>query len=96
MVNPKFVDDVAKRLQDAIPPSIQQMSEDLQQNFHSILQSAFAKLDLVNREEFDAQAQVLQRTRRKLEVLEKEIETLEAQILKGSTTKKSTKKKDKD
>lgn len=92
MVNPKFVDDVAKRLHDAIPSSIQHMSEDLQKNFHSILQSAFAKLDLVTREEFDAQSRVLQRTRRKLEALEKEIEALEKQVLKKS--KKPAKKKD--
>ena len=40
---------------------------------HIVLQSALAKVDLVTREEFDAQAAVLLRTRQKLEELEKEL-----------------------
>ncbi|ACE84539.1 accessory factor UbiK family protein [Cellvibrio japonicus] len=44
---------------------------------HIALQSALAKLDLVTREEFDAQAAVLQRTRQKLELLEAQLATLQ-------------------
>ena len=77
MFDPKFFDDIAKRLYDAIPESIRHAPKDLEKNFRSILQTAFANLDLVTREEFDAQVRVLQRTRSKVEILEKQISTLE-------------------
>ena len=41
------------------------------------LQNTFSKLDLVTREEFDAQKGVLQRTREKLETLEEQVKTME-------------------
>lgn len=44
---------------------------------HIALQAALARLDLVTREEFDAQAAVLQRTRQKLEQLEQQLAALE-------------------
>lgn len=76
MIDPRFVDDLAQRLRDAIPPGMEQFREDLEQNFRNVLQGAFAKLDMVTREEFDVQRVVLQRTREKLERLEKELEKL--------------------
>lgn len=48
----------------------------IDRNAKSLLQSALGKLDVVSREEFDAQTAVLQRTRQRLEVLEQQIETL--------------------
>jgi BMFP domain-containing protein YqiC len=50
----------------------------MQQQIKTVLQSSFAKLDLVTREEFDAQAAVLQRTREKLEQLEAMVAELES------------------
>jgi BMFP domain-containing protein YqiC len=47
-----------------------------------VLQSTFAKLDLVTREEFDVQASVLARTRAKVEALEKQVAELEQKLLK--------------
>ena len=76
MMDPRFVDDLARRLRDAIPPGMEQFREDLEKNFRSVLQGAFGKLDMVTREEFDVQRAVLQRTREKLEHLEKELEKL--------------------
>jgi len=84
MLDAKFFDDVAKRLSDAVPPGIKHIQEDLQKNFHAILQAAFAKLDLVTREEFDVQAGVLARTRAKLEKLEKRLTELETPATKPS------------
>lgn len=46
-----------------------------------VLQSALSRMDLVTREEFDAQAAVLQRTRAKVEALEARLEALEAQLV---------------
>lgn len=86
MLDSTFFDDIAKRLANLIPPGAQTLKTDLQQNFRSILQSAFAKLDLVTREEFDAQAGVLGRTRAKLDKLEAQVAELEKQHLQQSGT----------
>ena len=50
---------------------------DINDNIHALLQGMFAKLDLISREEFDVQTQVLKRTREKVEALEAKIESLE-------------------
>jgi len=52
---------------------------DVQKNMKAMLSSTFSQLDLVTREEFDIQAEVLQRTREKLAALEARIAALEAQ-----------------
>ena len=49
---------------------------DIEENINALLQSTFTKLDLISREEFDVQTQVLKRTRLKLEDLEKKIDAL--------------------
>ena len=46
----------------------------------SLAQSALARLDVVSREEFDAQAEILQRTRARVEELEAQLETLTREI----------------
>ncbi len=50
--------------------------EQIDRNAKALAQSALAKLEVVNRAEFDAQAAVLKRTRQKLELLEAEVERL--------------------
>ena len=50
---------------------------DIEENINALLQSIFTKLDLISREEFDVQTQVLKRTRLKLEDLEKKIDALQ-------------------
>jgi BMFP domain-containing protein YqiC len=70
-----FLDDLQQRLSalvDATPAA------DLQKNIKALLTQQFARLELVTREEFDTQAQVLARTRMKLEALEKRLAELEA------------------
>lgn len=51
--------------------------QELQRQMRSMLHSTFAKLDLVTREEFDAQQAVLLRTRERLEQLERRLAALE-------------------
>ncbi len=80
MIDPKIFDDVVQKLTDACPPVVRDIKEDLERNFKSILQSAFSKLDLVTREEFDVQAGVLARTRAKLETLERKVTALEKEL----------------
>ncbi len=95
MIDPKLFDQMAKRLSDAVPPMMKDVKHDVEQNFRSILQSTFGKLDLVSREEFDAQAAVLARTREKLEALEKHVEQLEAAHKPKPAKKKPPKDKEK-
>jgi len=75
--DPKSLDDLARRLADAVPPGLAALKNDLEQNFKAVLQSGLAKLDLVTRQEFDIQAGVLKRSRERLEELERRIAALE-------------------
>ena len=75
--DPKSLDELARRLADAVPPGLAALKADLEQNFKSVLQAGLAKLDLVTRQEFDIQAAVLQRSRERLEELEQRIAALE-------------------
>ena len=71
MIDPKNIREVIQNVLDDLPPGIKNMPAELQQNFRSCIHAIFEKLDLVTREEFEAQRKVLLRTREKLEVLEK-------------------------
>jgi BMFP domain-containing protein YqiC len=55
-------------------------ARDLEKNFRGMLSSAFTRLELVSREEYDVQTQVLARTREKLGALESRVAELEAQL----------------
>ena len=79
MLDPKIFDDISKQLAGSIPPGMQSLQNDLQRNLHTALEAALGKLNLVTREEFDIQQAVLQRTRQKLEQLEKQLQALEMQ-----------------
>jgi BMFP domain-containing protein YqiC len=81
MLDSKFIDDLARQISESIPSGIKDMQRDVEKNVHTLLQGAFARLDLVTREEFDTQTRVLARTREKLEQLEKIVAELEAKKL---------------
>jgi BMFP domain-containing protein YqiC len=70
------LEQLTKRISSLIPGDIKHMQDDLENNIRSLLQSSLTKMNLVTREEFDVQSAVLQRTREKLEQLEKQIEQL--------------------
>ncbi|WP_018623615.1 ubiquinone biosynthesis accessory factor UbiK [Kangiella aquimarina] len=80
MIDPKVLDDIASKLSDAIPPSVKNTGDEFAKQAKQILQSQLAKLDLVTREEFDAQTKVLQRTRLMLAELEKKLADIEAKL----------------
>jgi BMFP domain-containing protein YqiC len=95
MSNPKKpFEAVAKQLLNAIPMSVRHLPQELEKQFHDILQKAFVKMDLVTREEFDAQVRVLRRMREKLATLEKKLETpaQSESAVKSPATKSSAKK----
>lgn len=81
MFDTKTIDDIASRLAGAVPPGFNNLKDDLEKNFHAILQTVLGKLDLVTREEFEVQKMVLAKTRTKLEELETRVTDMEAKLL---------------
>ncbi len=77
MVKVETLDDLARRIGRLIESS---PARDIENNVKALLQSGLRRLDLVPREEFDLQAQVLLRSREKLEALEARVAELEARI----------------
>ena len=80
MLDPKKLEDLAKQIADAVPPGVKNMAEEAEGRVKTVLQSQLSKLDLVTREEFDIQSQVLIRTREKLDAMESRISELEAKL----------------
>lgn len=73
-MNMQFFEDLSSKLRETLSKS---PAGDLEKNIHALLQSAFTKLALVSREELDVQAEVLRKTREKLDALEKQLSALE-------------------
>lgn len=80
MLDPKKLEDLAKQIADAVPPGVKNMAEEAEGRVKTVLQSQLSKLDLVTREEFDIQSQVLIRTREKLDAMESRLAELEAKL----------------
>ncbi len=76
MLDPKVFEEFSGRLANLLAAS---PAADIEKNVKAMLGAFFSKLDLVTREEFDVQAQVLARTRDKLKDLEARIAALEQQ-----------------
>lgn len=79
MFTPKSLESIAQQLHNALPQSLKNVGNDIEEKFKQILQSQLAKLDVVTREEFDVQSAVLLRTREKLIELEKRLDELSSQ-----------------
>jgi BMFP domain-containing protein YqiC len=77
VIDPKLIDDLARRLGGSLPESLRSLREDLEQNFKATLQSALSRLDLVTREEFDLRTAMLEKARTRLAELERRLESLE-------------------
>ncbi|MES2236776.1 MAG: accessory factor UbiK family protein [Pseudomonadota bacterium] len=75
MLNPKVFEEISSRIAAAMAAS---PVGDVEKNARALLASFFAKLDLVTREEFDVQREVLSRTSAKLAALEQRVAELEA------------------
>ena len=70
------IEQLSKRISSLIPGDVKHMQDDIESNVRSLLQTTLTKMNLVSREEFDVQTAVLQRTREKLEALEKQLGTI--------------------
>jgi BMFP domain-containing protein YqiC len=77
MVEPQIVEQLLESLRNAIPGGL---AEDVAKNTRAALAAALTKINLVTREEFDVQSQVLARTRARLETLERQLAELEQRI----------------
>ena len=74
MLDPKTLEDIGAKMSALLANS---PAKDIEKNAKAVMSGLFAKLDLVTREEFDIQAQVLTRTREKLKALEARVDALE-------------------
>ena len=71
------VEELAARLAQALPPGFKGLRTELEDNFRAILRANLERFDLVGRERFEAQAELLARTRAQLEALEQRLAELE-------------------
>lgn len=83
MIDARVFDDISKSLGKLLPPGVSDLKEDFERNAKAAVQSALGNLDLVSREEFDVQAEVLKSTRQKLKALEARVAALEPAIEAG-------------
>lgn len=81
MLNPKMLDEMSARMSSLLAAT---PAGDIEKNMRAALAGVFAKLELVTREEFDVQREVLARTRAKLEALEVRVTELEARSQKSA------------
>jgi len=80
MINAKKIEEIAKQVTDSLPPSLKNLATDLEDKTKVVLQRKLSQLDVVSREEFDIQTQVLIKTREKITQLEAKLVELEALI----------------
>ena len=78
-MNDEFISDLARRLRKLVPPSAEGAARDLESNFRALLQSALGRGEYVTFEEFEVQKRVLERTRNKVEALEKALAEIASQ-----------------
>lgn len=77
MIKPQFFEDMQARVSQAMESS---PAKDIEKNVKSMMTQGFQKMDLVTREEFDIQMQILAKTRAKVDLLETQLAALEAKL----------------
>jgi len=81
MINKQFFEDLSLKIRDLAKDS---PAADMEKNFRALLQGAFTKLELVSREEFDIQLDVLRHTHEKLDLLQAKLTKLESVLRKSN------------
>lgn len=74
MIPNSFLDQLSSKINELFP---EELPQNIKKNLHALMEASFSKLDLVTREEFDAQKEVLLRTREKVNLLQKELARIE-------------------
>ena len=77
MLNNRFIEEMSSKINDMIKS---RPLADIEHNVNALIKGAFTKMELISREEFDVQAEVLRNTREKLVSLEAKLEVLEASL----------------
>ncbi len=77
MLNKNVIDEINAKVSEIMQNS---PAKDIEKNIRVLLSGAFSRLELVTRDEFDVQEEVLQRTREKLMILEAQVADLEARL----------------
>lgn len=80
MTDQPFIDRMVAEISRRLPGEPGELAVEVERNIRAVLSEAISRLDLISREEFEVQQQVLARTRERLEALEKEVAALERQI----------------
>ena len=76
MFNTEKINEISNKIKEVVKDS---PLGDVEKNLNALLRGVFTKMELVSREEFDVQTEVLRNTREKLEVLEKKLAELASQ-----------------
>ena len=77
MPDQPFIDRLMADISRRLPTDLGGLRSEVERNVRSVLAETVSRLDLITREEFDIQQQVLLRTREQLEALEKQVAELE-------------------
>jgi len=80
MLNAKKIEEIAKQVSDAIPPGVKTVANEIEEKTKTVIQRKLSEFDVVTREEFDVQTQVLIKTRAKVTALEAAIAELEQRL----------------
>ncbi|MGJ8667911.1 MAG: accessory factor UbiK family protein [Oceanococcus sp.] len=78
-MKPNPVQEMAERLSQVLPPGLASVRDELRDNFRAVLQGQLSELDLVSREQFEVQNELLLRLRKRVAELELRVQTLEVQ-----------------
>lgn len=70
-------EELTRQVLESLPSDLGKIQEGVEKNLKAALQATFSRLDLVSREEFNIQTELLSRTRALVEELEKKISELE-------------------
>lgn len=77
MLNAEKINEISSKINDLIKSS---PIADIEKNIYALIQGAFTKMELVSREEFDVQTEVLRKTREQLTKMEAKLTELETQL----------------
>ncbi|TWX74209.1 ubiquinone biosynthesis accessory factor UbiK [Colwellia sp. C1TZA3] len=80
MISAKKIEELAKQVTDSMPAGLKDFAHDMEDRTKVVLQRKLSQLDVVTREEFDVQTQVLIKTRAKLTDLEAKVAELEVKL----------------
>ncbi|UJP05326.1 MAG: accessory factor UbiK family protein [Nitrosomonas sp.] len=83
MLNKNVIDEINAKVSEVLQNS---PAKDIEKNIRVMLSGAFSRLDLVTRDEFDIQQEMLQRTREKLIALEIKVTELETRLMQQSVS----------